>query len=31
VTTAPEPAGDNCEFGGVAVLTGVDADQSGTL
>ncbi|HJK94457.1 MAG TPA: hypothetical protein RMH26_27180, partial [Polyangiaceae bacterium LLY-WYZ-15_(1-7)] len=31
IATADEPAGMNCEFGGVVITSGLDADGSGTL
>lgn len=31
VVTAPEPAGEHCVAGGVAILTGTDADSDGEL
>lgn len=31
VSTSAEPAGDNCEFGGFAVSSGVDTNADGTL
>ena len=30
-TTTPEPAGANCEFGGVRVQVGIDTNADGTL
>jgi hypothetical protein len=31
VATEEEPAGDNCEFGGIAISSGIDDDDDGTL